>query len=414
MASKQTELGNDLRAHAARSARENSELTFKFLEDLIKIPTDNPPGDCSVAAARVSSEFEAIGLDIERHDIKKDNGQVIPIILGWYGPRIEAPDLILNAHLDAPPVGDGWTMSPYGAERRHGRIFGRGAALAKSDVAVYTHAVAAVMRVAESLTDRSVVVAITADEGSGGVNGPKYILEQLRLAPKRAMCPGFTHAVVTAQCGCVLAKVTISSRACHQALVDPTREAMRIAIEVTQSIIKIGDELRSLGSSIPGIFAPSLNVTRISGGENFGMAPGKVEIWIDRRTLPDECVTKVASSLQLLINQLNDSSAVQIDFDLIRVAEPLRPSKDQEHWARAVCKEAETVCGDNISIVGVPLYTDARWFGAQNIPTVGYGAGDRNLIDLGINGQDENVGMHDVILSAEVVARVVAKVVSNF
>ena len=63
--------------------------------------------------------------------------------------------------------------------------------------------------------------------------------------------------------------------------------------------------------------------------------------------------------------------------------------------------------------LGGVLYTDARWFGAHGIPTVMYGAGSGDLVEAGVNGQDENVAEEDVYLATQVVARVIAVVLSG-
>ena len=69
--------------------------------------------------------------------------------------------------------------------------------------------------------------------------------------------------------------------------------------------------------------------------------------------------------------------------------------------------------GNDISTGGLPLYTDARWFGSYGIPTIGYGAGSLDITEAGINGQDENVQENDVVKATEVIARVIAAVLQE-
>ena len=55
----------------------------------------------------------------------------------------EGPTIALNAHGDVVPPGEGWTHDPYGGEVEDGRLYGRAAAVSKSDFATYTFAVRA-------------------------------------------------------------------------------------------------------------------------------------------------------------------------------------------------------------------------------------------------------------------------------
>ena len=327
----------DARTRAAKVAAENADKTLGYLMDLIRIPTDNPPGDCSAAATRVASEFDAVGLDVERYEIVPALGPPVPTVIGWLGPRTTTPDLVLNAHIDTSPEGDGWTVRPLGASRRNGRLYGRGATLSKADVAIYTYAAAAQPQTSEPIG--TVAIAITADEGSGGSNGPRYLLEEFGLRPRSAICAGITPSVTIAHDGCIQAKITIRSRACHQALVDPAVETMRLAVALAQRVVDAGDALRRRHSDIPGITCPTLNITRICGGEYFGMAPGRVEVWVDRRVLPSEDFDAAEGDLLRLIAEFRDQCQAVVEFELVQSAVPLRPSPEQAPWARLVQRE---------------------------------------------------------------------------
>src|SRR5439155_26442084 len=56
-----------------------------YLRDLVRIPIDNPPGDCAEIALRVEDEFRRFGIDVERHDVQRESGPPAPTVLGWLG-----------------------------------------------------------------------------------------------------------------------------------------------------------------------------------------------------------------------------------------------------------------------------------------------------------------------------------------
>jgi acetylornithine deacetylase/succinyl-diaminopimelate desuccinylase-like protein len=96
-----------------------------FLAELVKVPTDNPPGDCAPHAARARVLLEELGLAVEAHPVAREavtaRGMVSVtnlIVRHRFGP---GPVIALNAHGDVVPPGLGWTHDPYGAAVEDGR-----------------------------------------------------------------------------------------------------------------------------------------------------------------------------------------------------------------------------------------------------------------------------------------------------
>jgi len=132
--------------HSFVAAHQDAEA--RFLADIVKVPSDNPPGDCDRSAETVANLLEGLGFAVERHKVPdavvKANGMISATNLiarrrfGQGGPTIA-----LNAHGDVVPPGAGWTRDPYGAEIVDGWMFGRGVAVSKSDIATYVFAMLA-------------------------------------------------------------------------------------------------------------------------------------------------------------------------------------------------------------------------------------------------------------------------------
>jgi succinyl-diaminopimelate desuccinylase len=402
----------DAPAAASEWVTDHAAELIAYACELIAIPTDNPPGECDRAAAAAAARLSALGLDVEHFDTGTSDGRSIPTVLGWLGPRTSTPDLVLNAHVDASPPTEEWTQDPYGALRDDGRIYGRGATLAKGDVAAYTYALAAVAATFER-PHGTALVAVTADEGSGGDHGPRALLEQRGLRPKRAITAGLTHQVGIAHNGAVQARIVVRGCAAHQAVVPPSDEAMRHAIMIAAGLVEAGDRLRRVAGPVPGISHPTLNVTRLCGGQWLGLAPGTVELLVDRRVTPAEQLDEAEGGLQDLIHGLAKKSGASVDVELLQRAEPLRPTADSERWALVVSEEAEQVLSAPVPLRGIPLFTDARWFGAHGVPTVLFGAGADDIAASGANGKDEHVAEADLIAAARVVARVATRVLAE-
>ncbi len=88
----------------------------------------------------------------------------------------KGPVIAMNAHGDVVPPGQGWTHDPYGAEEKGGAIYGRGAAVSKSDYATYAFALLALKDNPAGL-DGTVELHLTYDEETGGFTGPEWLLE---------------------------------------------------------------------------------------------------------------------------------------------------------------------------------------------------------------------------------------------
>src|SRR6267142_594123 len=174
-----------------------------FLASLVKIPTDNPPGDCAAHAARARVLLEALGFAVEAHPVPVDSVRAAGMIavtnlIARQRFGKDGPCVALNAHGDVVPPGLGWTRDPYGAEivsdPTHGpTMYGRGVAVSKSDFATYTYALRALQELASNghAINGSVELHLTYDEEVGGEIGPRWLLAQGLSRPDYAICAGF-------------------------------------------------------------------------------------------------------------------------------------------------------------------------------------------------------------------------------
>ena len=110
-----------------------------------------------------------------------DRGEVSNLFARWGKGKTFG----FNGHTDVVPVGDlkAWSVDPFGAERRDGFLYGRGATDMKSGVAAF--AAAAIDFVKESPPDGSVVLAITGDEEGPAKDGTVALLDWMQAQGER-------------------------------------------------------------------------------------------------------------------------------------------------------------------------------------------------------------------------------------
>jgi acetylornithine deacetylase/succinyl-diaminopimelate desuccinylase-like protein len=390
-----------------------------FLAELVKVPSDNPPGDCAPHAARARELLEGLGLEVEAHAVPPAAVEAAGmrsvtnlIVRRRFGA---GPVVALNAHGDVVPPGLGWRHDPYGAHIEEGPrgpvMYGRGAAVSKSDFATYTWALLALEAAAAqgARLAGAVELHFTYDEEAGGIVGPKWLLDQALSKPDAAIAAGFSYAVVTAHNGCLHLEVTVTGRQAHAATPETGVDALEAATTILAALYGHRAALSQRRSGTPGMVAPTLNVGLIKGGINTNVVPDQVAFRIDRRMIPEEEPSAVEAELRALIASaaLRHPRAT-VDVRRLLLAEPLKPLPGSERIAAAIARHAKQVLGVDVPVTGVPLYTDARHYAAAGIPVVLYGAGPRSLLEANAHNADENLRLDDLRAATKIVALAVA------
>lgn len=392
------------------------EADFKqevaFLRSLVRVPSDNPPGDCAPAAEVAAQELQALGFKVERHPVPeavvRAHGMISVtnlVVRKTFG-RGKGPVIALNAHGDVVPPGEGWTVDPYGAVELDGALYGRGVAVSKSDFATYAFALRALEANAEGL-DGTVELHLTYDEEAGGYLGPKWLLDQELSKPTYAISAGFSYAITTAHNGVLHLEVTLRGQQAHAAMPATGRDALEAAVPVLAAIYRERRRLAGIVSAEQGIGSPQITVGLISGGINTNVVPDVVTFRIDRRVIPEENGAEVEAELVRLIEgAVPEGSGIEVTCRRIMLAEPLRPLPGVERLVEVIGDRAGAVLGVPVLATGVPLYTDARHYAAAGVPTVLYGAGPRSILEANAHGADEHLKLSDLKAATEIVALV--------
>ncbi|MDN5843780.1 MAG: M20/M25/M40 family metallo-hydrolase [Alcaligenaceae bacterium] len=391
----------------------NFDQQVQLLQKLIGIPTDTPPGDTAPHAQAVAAILESWGWEVERHPVPDEQVRAYGmqsitnlIVRRRYGAP--GPTIALNAHGDVVPPGDGWTRPPYSGIIEDGRIYGRAAAVSKSDFTTYLHAVRALEALGAPLAG-AVELHFTYDEEFGGLLGPGWLLEQGLTQPDYALCASFSYDVITAHNGCLQFEITIQGKAAHGSMPQTGHDALRAATRVLQEIYAQADRLDAIHSSIPGITSPTMIVGRIEGGTNTNVVPGQVVLKLDRRMIPEEDPAQVEDEVRAFVARaVADLSGIRVGIRRILLARALRPLPGHERMAESLCRHGQAVFGTAIGVCGTPLYADARLYGEHGVPVVMYGAGPRTLIEAGAKQANENVSLSDLQGATRVVARTLA------
>ena len=386
------------------------EAQTRFLAELVKVPSDNPPGDCQGHAERAATLLRELGLEVETHRVPdeavKANGMLSCsnlVVRQRFGDG-KGPVIALNAHGDVVPPGLGWSTDPYGAEIRDGVMYGRGVAVSKSDFATYTYALLALKHSGTPLSG-TVELHFTYDEEAGGAIGPQWLLKQAISKPDFAICAGFAYGVTTAHNGCLHVEVEVKGLSGHAALPDKGVDALEAATAILSGLYAHRKTLGATHSKVSGISSPTLVVGLISGGINTNVVPDRVVFRIDRRIIPEENSAEAERALTARIEQAAAQwPGVTVNVRRILLALPFVPLPGQERIVSAIQRHAKIVMNIDAQTHGVPIYTDARHYSEAGTPTVLYGAGPRTLEEANGHRADEKLLLNDLYQATEVVA----------
>ncbi len=396
---------------------EHFDAEIEFLAELVRTPSDNPPGDCGAHAARTAQLLESLGFEVERHPVPEDlcraNGMISAAnLIVRHRFSGDGPVIALNAHGDVVAPGDGWTTDPYGAEIKDGWMYGRGVAVSKSDFATYAFALLA-LRESNLPLAGTVELHFTYDEEAGGAIGPKWLLEQGLSKPDLVISAGFSYSVVTTHSGCLHLEVEVRGKSAHAARPDTGSDALAAATEALRAIYGLRDRLSAVHSGIDGIDCPSVTVGLIAGGINTNVVPDKVTFRLDRRIIPEESPDAVEADLRELIEHaIGNLDGISISIRRILLAMPLAPLAGVERAVATLRRTATEVFGTEVGVNGVPIYTDARLYMEAGIPTVIYGAGPRSLLEANGHRADERLWLEDLKKATTVIARALAELMT--
>jgi acetylornithine deacetylase/succinyl-diaminopimelate desuccinylase family protein len=388
----------------------NFAREVEFLKALVRVPSDNPPGDCVRHAQEAAKLYEALGFKVERHPVPRDicarHGMISVtnlIVRERFGTG-RGPTVALNAHGDVVPPGTGWTVDPYGGIEKDGAIYGRGAAVSKSDFATFGFALLA-LKAAPAGLDGTVELHLTYDEETGGFVGPYWLLEEGLTKPDFAISAGFAYAIVTAHNGCLHLEVTVRGKQAHAAMPETGADALEAATGVLQALYGERRRIAERTSEVVGIGSPKLTVGVIHGGINTNVVPGEVVMKVDRRIIPEENGEEVEAGLKALIEKaIAEHPGISVDVKRIILAVPMKSAPGIDGLVAVLKANAEKELKTDIEIKGVPLYTDARLYSEKGIPTVLYGAGPRTLLEARGHAADEHVQLSDLKAATKVVA----------
>jgi len=392
------------------------EKIIKLASDLIKIPSENPPGDVREIMSFIESWLRENGvnnLKILSADPTKPN-----IIA-----EIEKGDpvIILNGHADVVQTGNRsrWEFDPFAGEVKDGFLLGRGASDMKSGVAGIMYAVSLVKQIEDRLKG-TVKLIIVSDEETGGKFGSHWLLDEHRDLLTGDGCiiaepsDSGTGGATVGQKGNLWVKFIAKGRSAHGSLAPYVGDN---AILKLMRTIQKADRIRSIKSIIPDdtkevmetskehisrsynnseitnvLDHVTVNIGMIKGGDAPNIVPPMAEMIWDMRVPIGISTGEVISILQEIIKDEND-----IEIEIIERGEP-NYTPTSSKIIRTLKENLKEIENKDLDLTYQWASSDAKFFRKAGTPTVQFGP---SVLE-GIHSFNEKVKIDDIVSATKI------------
>ena len=420
----------DLTARLAAEIAARRDSLIALTQDLIRIPTLNPPGRCyREVCDYLSDRLSAQGFvtALVRAEGTPGDSETHPrwnLVARREG---SAPgDCVhFNSHHDVVEVGHGWTRDPFGGELDGDRIYGRGACDMKGGLAASIIATEAFIAACPGFRG-AIEISATADEESGGYGGVAYLAEQGWFDPDRVqhvIIPEPLHKdrICLGHRGVWWAEVETKGRIAHGSMPFLGDSAIRhmgaVLEEIERRLYPLLATKRTAMPVVPeGARSSTLNINSIHGGEaepepGYTGLPApcvadRCRIILDRRFLIEEDLAEVKGEVTGLLDGLK-ASRPGFDYTIRDLFE-VRPTQTDRSApvVRSTAAAIERVLGRVADYVVSPGTYDQKHIDriGRMKNCIAYGPG---LLHLA-HQPDEWVGVQDMTDSALVMALVLA------
>ena len=286
-----------------------------LLQQLVRIPSPNPPGDSRDIADFVAERMRAIGCAVRQPSpAAKPEAVNTVAVLGTGEPRI-----MLHAHIDTVPIAateaKKWSVDPYAGEIRDEALYGKGSI---DDKAVLASMMLAMMDAAEqdALSGTLVLVA-AAEEEVGGQLGTKWLADSRHLPACDFIVVGEQtgNKVATAHKGVLRATVKTTGVSVHATNPDRGVNAIVAMSRIIAALDHYHQELARLIHPVVGV--PTCNIGVIEGGSTANAVPDSCAIKIDRRMIPGEDPANVIGELRAVIESIDLEPATAAIGDFV-------------------------------------------------------------------------------------------------
>lgn len=417
-------IDNSLKEELWKAIDEKKEELINLCVDLVKIPTENPPGNMEDITSFICSYLENNGIQCKvlRPEENKPN------IIAKIGKE-EGKKLIFNGHSDVVPAGDlnKWNFDPFSGEIRDGKILGRGTSDMKGGIACILFAMALLKEKNVDLNGQ-LILTVVPDEEISGELGTKWLVEEGIVDGDYCVVAeptGYDNCEV-GQKGALWLKLKATGISAHGSLSPYVGDnAIEKMIKLLEKIKNLRDIQAQYEGEVKEVMEESkkvareclkvpnvenildhvtVNIGEIHGGTKTNMVADYAEACVDMRIPIGVDSEYILSKIDDMIDELGGGITYTYSWrsepNYVSVTNPL---------VKSVKSNAKDVLGIDISATYQWASSDARYFRYKRIPTIQYGPANTE----GIHSYNETVDIKDLISSTKVYIGMILDLLNN-
>jgi succinyl-diaminopimelate desuccinylase len=329
-------------------------------QELIRIPSENPPGNEEACAEYVERFFSDAGIKTVKKYVEDKRPNILAKLRGYSNKP-----LVILAHMDTVPAGENWGVDPFAAEIRGKKLYGRGAADMKGGLSIAMHLISEISKMKLKLK-RDLLVCITIDEEGPLMKGIVNLIEEGAM-PKEAFVLALEPTdlkLAIATKGVMWYEVTIMGKPAHAANAWEGVDAISGMLSAMHSL---GKYVEDLGYNDPVLGKSQILVGKIVGGEQVNIVPSLCKAEVDFRFVPPlDC-----AGVQELINRaIKDacSNVKGLDGCVKNLGLERPPFYARSHSLLVHLLEDSflQIMGRQLEKFGIWGYTDAAIVGVRN------------------------------------------------
>ncbi len=386
-----------------KSKIKEEEIT-NLAQELIKIPSDETAGEKEVCEY-LKNVLKSLGMKVWLQEVLPNRPNIIAEVVGDKVGK----SLMFNGHIDTVPIGniEKWSVDPYSAIIKNGKLFGRGATDMKGSIASMIIAIKFIMNNLETFNGKIIFTGVMAEETTG--LGTQKIVEENIKADMAIVGEPSDEKIYRAHKGTMWFNLFTYGKLEHSSESNSeSNNAIMNMMKLITEINEIGKELETIENNLVG--HPSINIGLIEGGTKQNMIADSCKISIDRRTLPEEKPDDILDKLRMRFNELrsvDDRLRFNLEIDTIREAVEVAES---EQIVQEVKNAVNKIVNKVPTISGMKATTDMSILVNQgNIPAVIYGPGFIKQAHT----IDEFVEVKRLVESSQVYAKLLLNILMN-
>jgi len=342
-----------------------------ILTNLIRIPSENPPGLEKECTEHIVRQLRDWGIDVE---VIREPFEQRPQAVAIYGTG-QNPILVLNGHVDVVPAGDrdAWEVEPYSGIVKEGKLFGRGAADMKGGLTAAMLTLKTLKQTNFRLKGTLMVQFAVGEETAEP--GTRKLVEKGFTGNWAIVLEPTGLRVATSVKGLAWYKISVRGQSCHASRPWLGRNAVVKACQIIHAMNSYNRLLRARTHRLLG--RALATVTMINGGDKENVIPGTCDFVVDRRILPDERIANVDDEIcRILQTTVKLEDGFSASWQRYRYYQPAEIPVESR-IAEVVRRYSKEIAGVSEKPFGMLASTDARNFiNDAGVPAITWGPGN--------------------------------------